>query len=248
MKHLKTLKYWLLITLIVSALPAAALAQPDVFFECAYPDPASTNLTCQIIADTAVALRSGGVMVTYDTSILTIDTVTKDGLWEFTDGATTYAYMDPEVIAPTPPSTIGSIVFIVGVLNTTSPAAGIPAGRAKIGDVVFLSNATPPADPTGNRGDGETVQATFFGLSAELGRGGDFVNFVSTAGAELDGAASFAAIAAERGDANASGNISTADYITVRNNIGVANAPPYVDCNGIGGVSTADYICVRNKI
>ncbi len=50
-------------------------------------------------------------------------------------------------------------------------------------------------------------------------------------------------------DANDSGSITTADIVSIRNEIlGVQLAPGTPDCNESGGVTTADIVCTRNII
>ena len=197
MNSRKSLTMVLAALLIALILPAAALAQPAVSVQCAYDNPTSTDLICQVLVDTqGDTLRSGGVLVTFDPGILTNAIATRDPAWVFTDGSTDYPYMLPEVGA-------GTVLFIVGMLNTTDTDLGI-TGRAKIGNITFTRNATPAAGTAG------AAQAAFFGISATLGRPDPYVNFVNTAGTNLDSSPpSFTAIAAERGDANADGVIST---------------------------------------
>ncbi len=240
MKQFKTLKLVLLITLFAAALPSAALAQPAVSVECAYNAPGTTtDLDCEVWVDTADVLRSGGVLVTYNPSILAYVSADKDpdDVWVFTNdgGTTTYPYMAPEV-----DEGAGTIVFIVGVLDTTDTAAGI-TGRAKIGDIEFTRSATPTT------GDG-TAQAGFFGISAALGRPVPFANFVDTIGTELDSSmTSFTAIVAERGDSNTDGSLTSADMFAVRSKLGGAY-DIWSDCNNDGILTSADMFCVRNKL
>ena len=236
MKSRKSLTMVLAALLIALILPAAALAQPAVSVECAYDNPTSNDLVCEVWVDTqGDTLRSGGVLVNFDSSILSNAIATKDPAWVFTDGSTNYSYMPPEVGA-------GTVLFIVGMLNTTDTNLGI-TGKAKIGGITFTRNATPVAGTAG------ADQATFFGISATLGRPDPYVNFVNTAGTNLDSSPpSFTAIAAERGDANTDGAISPSDYIAIRGNLSSINAPPYMDCNNDGSVSPSDYICVRGKL
>jgi hypothetical protein len=223
---------------VFAALPAAVMGAPAVSAECAYLKP-GTDLVCDVYVDNgADQLRSGGVLLNYNASILSSPAATKnDAVWKFTDGATNYPYMNPDT------SISGKVVFIVGVLNTTNPttiAAGV-SGRAKVGRVTFTRNATPTS------GNG-VAQAAFFGISAALGKGGNYVNFVNTAGAPLDGGATFSANVAERGDANADGAINSGDYLAVRNLLTAPSPPPYADCNNDGSVNSGDYLCIRNKL
>ncbi len=221
--------------LVLAALPAAVTAAPAVSAECAYLK-AGTDLVCDVYVDNgADQLRSGGVTLNYNASILSAPAATKnDAVWKFTDGTTNYTYMNPDT------SVAGKVVFIVGVLNTANTGAGV-GGRAKVGSVTFTRNATPTS------GDG-TAQAGFFGISTALGKGGNYVNFVNTAGSALDGGATFSAKVAERGDANADGAINSGDYLAVRNLLAAPSPPPYADCNNDGSVNSGDYLCIRNKL
>jgi hypothetical protein len=227
----------LAVLLMGVGLPAVSSAA-DVSTECAYTD---TTFICEIYVDTGgVELRSGGVMMTYDTGKLSAPVATKNETdWYFGAGVAQHDYMNPDT------ATSGLVVFIVGILNENHPAAGVGGTRVKVGDVSFTREDTvnPPLDTSG------ADQAVFFGITTDLGRVAPYVNFVDTAGTELDSApVGFGEMVAERGDANAYGRISTADYIATRNLIGSTNFPPYANCNGDSVISTADYICVRNKI
>jgi hypothetical protein len=217
----------LAVCLMGMGLPAVSLAA-DVFAECAYRD-AEMDCECYIYANTGTDnLISGGVMLSYNPADLTLTSSEKnEGTWYFGDGSVNSPYMDPE-----DNPTTGELVYIVGKLDINDdPQVGVNGLRVLIGTAMFTRNNT---------------NAPVIGLA--LGRTGAYVNFVSTAGTDLDGGVTFGTTVAERGDANADGSISTADYITTRNLIGSTDFPPYADCNGDGSVSTADYICIRNKI
>jgi hypothetical protein len=223
---------------VFAALPAAVMGAPAVSAECAYFKP-GTDLVCDVYVDNGTdQLRSGGVTLNYNASILSSPAATKnETVWKFTDGATSYPYMNPDT------SVAGKVVFIVGVLNTTNPttiAAGV-SGRAKVGRVTFTRNATP----AGGLG---SAQATFFGISAAIGKPAPYVNFVNTAGTPLDGGATFTAIVAERGDANTDGSISSADMFAIRSLLGTSVYKVYADCNNDESISSADMFCVRNKL
>jgi hypothetical protein len=137
----------------------------------------------------------------------------------------------------------GKVVFIVGVLNTTNPttiAAGV-SGRAKVGRVTFTRNATPTS------GDG-AAQAAFFGISAALGKGGNYVNFVNTAGSALDSGVTFSAKVARRGDADANGIVTNADLGVARNLILSGGYLIYADADGNNVMTNADLGVIRNII
>jgi hypothetical protein len=221
--------------LMLAAVPAAVMAAPAVSAECAYIDP-GTDLVCDVYVDNgADQLRSGGVTLNYNASILSSPAATKnDAVWKFTDGTTNYPYMNPDT------SISGKVVFIVGVLNTANTGAGV-TGRAKVGRVTFTRSATPTS------GNGE-AQAAFFGISAALGKGGNYVNFVNTAGTPLDGGATFSAKVARRGDANADGSVTNQDMGVAKNLILSASYLIYADADGNDSMTNADMGAIRNII
>jgi hypothetical protein len=138
------------------------------------------------------------------------------------------------------------VVFIVGMLDTTNTNAGVSGARVKVGNVSFTraGDLTNPAPGTSG-----TNQATFFGISAALGKGGNYVNFVNTAGNNLDAGATFAAIVAERGDANADGFVNITDVSEIRDM--VFNVKPkkiYADCDVSNTVDISDVTCIRDKV
>jgi hypothetical protein len=236
MKNKNKLFIGLATFIVLTVIPAFSFAAVTYFTDCAWE---GTEFVCHVYVDTGGdAVISGGVKLSYDPSRLSSPSAEKnEDVWFFgTDGGTTFTYMDPEV-----DTGAGTITYIVGRLDEDAPTVGVSGDRVIIGTVNFTrsaSDAPCTGDPVG-----------FYGLDLTLGRNGGYENFVSTAGDLLDGGATKGSIqAAERGDANADCNISTADYIGVRNLIGSENPPPYADCNGDGAVSTGDYICVRNKI
>lgn len=221
-------------------LPVISSAAVTYFMDCAYTD---SDLVCHVYVNTGGgSLISGGVQLSYSTSELSNPVAAKNEEdWFFGDGTTNHAYMDPEI------DTInGKIVFIVGKLNESAPTEGVASARALIGKVSFTRLTTN--DPWGGTTN-PAAPVSFFGIDLALGRTGDYENFVSAAGALLDGSAIKGSIkAAERGDANANGVINATDYVAVRNQIGAENPPPYADCNGNGLVNATDYVCIRNKL
>jgi hypothetical protein len=236
MKNNNKFKIGLAAFLMLTVIPALSFGAVSYFMDCAWE---GTEFVCEIYADTdGDAIISGGVKLSYDTNKLSSPTAEKnEAVWFFGTNDQKFTYMDPEI-----DTGAGTIVYIVGKLDEDEPTAGVTGGRVLIGKATFVrSDADDPCsenDPVG-----------FYDLGLMLGRDGNYENFVSTAGDLLDDSAVMGPIeAAERGDANADCDITTADYISVRNLIGSENPPPYADCNGDGSVSTGDYICVRNKI
>jgi len=224
----------------LALLPGSALAAggvlPDVsvYAEGAYT---ATDLVLYIYADISVVttgepILSFGVKVDYPGTLSYAGATKNEAVWYFGDGAPDYPYMDPEDDG-------SGVVVIGGKLNTSAPAEGVQGSRVLLGTVEFTHSIVDPQD------------SDFSGVSVTYGRGdgtGDYKNFVDVDGDVVDGAVNFDTEIHERGDANGSGNISTADYIIVRNSIGSTTAPPWVDCNESGNITTADYICIRNKI
>lgn len=221
------LTFCLVVVFLCVGFVQSAVADVDVNFEGAYTE---TDLALYIYADITSAILSYGVKISYDTSELTLSNAEKnEAVWFFGDGTDNHPYMEPETTNP------GEVIIIGGKLDTAAPSAGVTGGRVLLGKVFFNRQDTSmPFTPS---------------LNIDLARGGSFDNFVQTDGVVLDGAGvEFSLELHERGDANGSGGISTADYIIIRNSIGSADAPPWVDCNGSETVSTADYVCVRNKM
>ena len=232
-KHL-----WWLVALLMVAMPGAAMAAVAVSAECAWT---TADMVCEIYVDSGGdALISGGVKLNYNTAKLASPVAAKnEAQWKFNSGATIYPYMDPDV------AVAGQVVFIVGVLDTANPTAGINGNRIKIGNVSFTraGDLTNPAS-----GIDGTAQAVFFGINAGLGKGGDYMNFVTAGGTPLDGSATFSAKVAKRGDANADGTINVSDYVAVRNLLTSPSPPVYADCNNDTFVNVSDYICIRNNL
>jgi phage baseplate assembly protein gpV len=227
--------------LMLAALPASVMAAA-VSAECAWT---ATDMACEVYVDTAgVALRSGGVLLNYSTSKLTGPVASKNGdLWKFSaGGGTNYPYMNPDT------SVAGQVVFIVGMLDTTNTDLGVSGARVKIGDVRFTraGDLTNPAPGTSGAN-----QATFFGISAALGKTGDYVNFVNTSGVPLDSPTNptFTAQVYERGDADGNGIITSRDLAALRGIL--SNGSPYVvyaDCDGNGIITSRDIACVRGLL
>jgi len=233
------------LVLLIFALPAAAAV--SVYAEGAYT---ADDLVVYIYADIDTdAICSAGVKLTYDSGVLSYSDVTPDDnpiaekndeVWFMGDGSTNYPYMNPEVAD-------GNVVFICGKLDTstsTSPTDGVIGGRVLLGKVTFSIKDAPIETPVDN-------PETTFGISVELGRGGDFANFVTTGGDKLDGSVDFTSIGTivrERGDANASGEITSADMFKIRSMLASEEYIVYADCNDSGEITSADMFCVRSKL
>ncbi len=203
-------------------LPGTALAV-DAFAECAYT---KNDVVCYVYANTgADDLISAGVKLTYDANDLALAGTTKnDADWYFGDGTTNYPYMSPEEVAD-------GVIYIVGKLDTNAPQAGVNGPRLLIGTASF------------NR---KTANVPVIGL--DYGRTAPYVNFVSTTGADLDGGnggVGFSTKVVERGDANASGSISTRDLNTLNTLLNAGNYVVYADCNASGTLTTRDLNCLN---
>lgn len=221
-----------MVMVLAFALPAAAAV--TVYAEGAYTD---SDLVVYIYADIDTdAICSAGVKLTYDNTVLTVAAAEKnDDVWYMGDGTTNETYMDPEDVGD-------GVIVICGKLDTADPTAGVMDSRVLLGKVTFnivgAPITTPVADPEAH-----------FGISVELGRGGDFANFVTVAGTEIDDAVVFdGAIVRERGDATADGAIDTRDLRALRQMIGTNDYPCYADCTGDGALDTRDIRCLRSKI
>lgn len=237
----KTRGGWLLAFLVAglvflaSVLPAAAAV--TVYAEGAYTD---SDLVVYVYADIDTdAICSAGVKLTYDNAVLTVATAEKnEDVWYMGDGSTNHPYMNPEDAGD-------GVIVICGKLDTSAPTAGVIGDRVLLGKVTFTRNdggATPP-DPA--------VAEQYFGISVELGRGGDFANFVTTTGTELDDSVDFSTVGAivrERGDANGDGYITNSDFIAVRNFMNANTYCVYGDCNNDTYMTNSDFICIRNKM
>ena len=237
-----------LAVLLFGAFPVASSAAVSVFVEGAYTD---TDLVCYVYVDTdGDSLISGGVRLSYSTAELSNPVATKNEddwyfEWQGLENPGVEPYMDPDISTP------GEIIFIVGKLVGTeppSPPAGVNDSRALIGRVTFDRDST--SDP----GYGAAA-AAFFGLQIDLGRVSPYINFVNTGGTELDdGGISFEhpdfptldVMIAERGDANADGDVNVQDMGAVRYYMQHGgNDNPWKDCNADGVINVQDMGCVR---
>jgi len=223
------------LVLLISALPAAAAV--TVYAEGAYTD---SDLVVYVYADIDTdAICSAGVKLTYDNTVLTVDSAVKnDAVWFMGDGGPDHSYMNPEDVGD-------GVIVICGKLDTSAPTDGVIGDRMLLGIVTFSRNdggAVPP-DPA--------VAEQYFGVTVELGRGGDFANFVTTVGTKLDGTADLTltgAIVRERGDAEADGDFDVFDIIETRMIIESNGYTVFADCEGDADLDVFDILCIRNKI
>jgi len=228
------------IAIVAASNLMAMAANVDVYAEGAYTD---TKLDVYIYADINVApLVSAGVQLTYDNTKLTLVSAVKNQTdWYFGTPAVPYVYQDPQ-------DTGSGVVFMGGKLDTNTPDAGVTGTRKLIGTASFTrtESVAPGASP-------EAYFGSALGLGIIRTAPDVFANFVTNGGVVLDTAAdgvSYAIIIRERGDANADGNVTPADMVTVKNAY-YANAPlscrPAADCNADENITPADMVCIKNK-
>ena len=218
-----------LLVFVASALiPVNSFADVDVYGEGAYTE---SDLVVYIYADinSPTELRSAGVKLTYETAALTLDTAEKnESVWFLGSES----YMDPDT------STAGEVVIILGKLDTGDATAGVSGDRVLLGKVRFSrTESSMPFSPT---------------LGIALGKVNPYANFVDTAEPTAnvldDTGVNFGTITiAERGDANADGNITMADAMFVKHMF--QSGLPYVcyaDANGDGAISMADAMLIKH--
>jgi len=230
----KTLISVMAIFAIGAFLPVGSFAAVTMFAECAYSD---TQLICKIFTDTGGdSLISGGVQLIYDDSKLSNPICVKnDDDWYFGEsGGTKYPYMDPET------NILGEIIYIVGKYDTNT-GEGVNKSRGYVGKTTFTR---------ANSNDPGTNPVTFFGLALAKGRSAPYINFVNTAGDNLDNVAVSGSIIVHKlGDANTDGSVDPGDMITVRNayygGAPLANETA-ADCNKDDSIDPGDMICIRN--
>jgi hypothetical protein len=210
----------------------------SVYAEGAYTD---SDLVVYVYADIdSEALCSAGVKVTYNSAVLSPASAEKNGaVWYMGDGTNNYPYKDPE-------DTGDGIVILCGKLDVNAPAAGVIGERILLGKIIF-NRTDDGATPVSNPED-------YFGISLALGYGGDFANFVTVSGTELDDSADFSTygvVVRERGDANADSQINVQDISSVGYVISHgAKVPPepWKDCNGDETINVQDISCIGYAI
>ena len=236
MKTINKILLWTAAMVMVLAFALPAAADVTVYAEGAYT---ADDLVVYVYADINTdAICSAGVKLTYDNTKLTVDSAVKnDAVWYMGDGTTNQTYMDPEDAGD-------GVIIICGKLDTNNPTAGVIGDRVLLGIVTFNRDdvGAVPTDPA----DAET----YFGVTVELGRGGDFANFVTVAaGTEIDDVVVFdGAIVRERGDANADGSITNNDRAKVRDFIFSDMYVCYADANKDGRITNNDRAWIRDMI
>lgn len=216
---------------LLSATGASA-ADVDVYAEGAYT---ADTVDVYIYADiNSVNLKSFGVKLTYDPSVLAIVSATKnEGEWYMGDGVTNHPYKAPET------TTAGEVVIIGGLLDTTAPLTGVSGARKLLGKINF-SRLNTGMD---------------FGIGLTLGKAGTYANFVTTDAIKLDetgvcfpgmsGCAKGNAIYA-RGDANGDGYITNTDMFAVKSIKATGDYIVFADCNADGFITNTDMFCIKN--
>lgn len=243
-----------------SAVPSQA-DDVDVYAEGAYTTGATGDLTVYLYADINVGnLVSFGVKLNYATAKLESPSAEKNEIvWYVGDGteAGNHAYMDPDI------STAGQIIFIGGMLDELDTTVRVTGTRVLLGKVTFSrTDATKTEDPKEDPGGPEG----YFGITLTLGRPDPdpptttFDNFVDVSAdgtvvtVKDDSGVSFnhpgfdgqQIKIAERGDANASGTISSRDLNSLRALLRAgSDYVVYADCNASETLSSRDLNCIR---
>jgi hypothetical protein len=230
---------------LVTILSASALAvsssatmaaSVDVYAEGAY---SASDLVVYVYADiNAEPLVSAGVQLSYDSSKLTFASAQKNETdWYFGTSVEKYPYLDPQ-------DTGNSVVFLCGKIDENAPTAGVIGTRKLIGTAKFARNdgAAPGTDP-----------ATYFGTAVSLGivrpAPTEFANFVTIGETVLDNAADgiiYNITIRKRGDANADGLITNADYFAAKTLITNGIYKVYADCNADNLITNADFFCIKS--
>ena len=237
-KKQKKKTFWLVVACLAMCLmmwTSLASATTSVYAEGAYDD---TSLVLYVYADITddAPLVSQCFKVAYDPSKLAFSTASKnEAVWYFGNGGPDYPYKDPE-------DTGSAVVILGGKLDTNAPQAGVSGERVLLGTVTFnrLSSDTP---------DDPTAPEDYFGISLDIGKGGNFSNFVDVNGNCQDGSDLFTTITIrERGDADADGRITTSDYFTIKSLLSSNGYTCFADCDGDSRITTSDYFCIKSKL
>lgn len=222
----------------VFAVAVGQATAVDVYAEGAYTD---TDMEVRIYADIdpSEALRSFGVRLVYDPTLLTFngtDSSKNEAVWYLGDGVINEPYMSPEEVIE---GENNAVVVIGGKLDINNTTAKVSGPRVLLGTVWFDREAAGPFSGT---------------LILDLGKPDPYANFV-VGPEEVDvldtgGVAFFPVVDVyERGDANGDGNIDVRDMRGFRQAIGSPeNASCWVDCNGDGSIDVRDFRCFRAKM
>lgn len=212
---------------LIFLMSFSASADVSVYAEGAYTD---SEIAVYIYADITDPIVSYGVKLTYDPDEVGSPTAVKnDDTWYFGTAASPLATpnADPDV------STQGEVVIVGGKLDESAPTEGVVGDRQLMAVVTFTRmDAAMPFEPT---------------IGLELGKGGDYANFVQVDGTLMDGGVVFGATEShERGDVNADGIINVLDMGSVKNYmVNGGNAYPWMDCNSDGIINVLDMGCVK---
>ncbi len=236
----KCMLCWLnvaIISVLTLAWAATASATTSVYAEGAYDE---SVLQVYVYADiTADApLVSQCVKVTYDPAKLQVANAEKnDDIWYFGTESNKYDYKNPEDDG-------SAVVILGGKLDIDHPTEGVSGNRVLLGTITF--NRIPESGTP----DDATAPENFFGITLDIGKGGNFSNFVDTAGNVQDGPGLFTGITIrEYGDANADGTINVQDMSSTRYFMVNGGIPyPWIDCNKDGNINVQDMSCVRYKM
>jgi len=241
----KSYSHFLLIGILVFAICAlmpitSFAADVDVYAEGAYED---NNLDLYVYADiNADPILSFGFKLTWDAVYgLSVMTAEKNkAVWELEvdDPDPDKGYLpDPDFSVPC------QVVIIGGRSMKSAPTAGVTGQRVLLAKVAFTRT-------------GMDVPIVQIGLSEGLPPGGSaYDNFVTNQFNGDDpevldnGGGGFFVTIAQRGDANADGNINISDVTKIREMI-FDQIPKtcYADCNNDGDVNISDVTCIREKI
>ena len=223
------------------AIVAVAVGQAmavDVYAEGAYTD---MDMEVRIYADIdpSEALRSFGVRLVYDPTLLTFngtDSSKNEAVWYLGDGVINEPYMSPEEVIE---GENNSVVVIGGKLDINNTTAKVSGPRVLLGTVWFDREAAGPFSGT---------------LILDLGKPDPYANFVVGPEAVdvLDGTGSLTFLPVvdvyERGDANADGTVDFQDMLAVRYYTQHGgNDTPYANCNADAVIDFQDMLCIRSK-
>lgn len=241
MRKLKASKQYLAALAFAAVIGAGTNAQAavTVYAEGAY---SATDLVVNIYADITVdPLVSNGVKIKFDQTKLTVPVggaQKNETVWYFGDGSVKYPYMNPEVNNST-----GQVIFIGGKLDTANPTAGVIGNRVPLGKVKFNRIGSGVVPKNGE---------TYFGVTLENGKGGDYVNYATNTGVSKDSTVNYltkGVVVRARGDANLDGIFTSLDLTKIK--LIISNGPDdsvFADCNGDGIITSLDLTCVKKKI
>ena len=239
MKTFALLTFLFAVFFMLEVSPVMA-ADVEVYAEGAYT---GGDLALYVYTDiSALSILSCGVKITYDDIKLSLANAQKnEDIWYMGNSAAKEGYIEPDT------STLGEIIVIGGLLDTSAPLKGTTGARVLVGMIEFTRTdlGNPGEDPV-----------SFFGIACGLGKGGSYANFVSTDTADgvngvLDGQVDFSTQGAEiheRGDATGDGKLDGRDISSLRLLIGTPDTSCWCDCNGDGVLDGRDIRCLRTMI